>query len=442
MIGAGTRASSTRAAASDPFAGGAQGSRLLLLSEHFYPTTATCGRLLTALSEDLVAGGLEVSVLTSFSPHGGQESRRSRQSYRGISITRVPTLRLPREKVLGRLINEISLTLLIFLVALTRPNLERILVTSSPPFLAPAAALVAALRRVPLIYLVMDVYPDMAVATGHLQKESLAYRAWNRLSRFAIVRADQVVVLGRCMREVIRAKAGEKSPPIEVLPNWADGEEIFPLPRHSNRFLASHPELRNRFVLQYSGNLGRFHDFETILSAAERLAQRNDIRFVIIGKGARQRWLAEQIEARSLHNVLLLPYQPQGELNHSLNAQSASLVTLEPGTEGLCVPSKFYPVLAAGKPVIAVMDRRAEVARVVEDEGVGLVVPQRDADGLVSAVERLSSSPGLCSVLGGRARALQQSKFDRRQATARYLSLINAIPAKPRQLSGGDTQAA
>ncbi|HEX7003897.1 MAG TPA: glycosyltransferase family 4 protein [Trueperaceae bacterium] len=417
---------------------GREGNRLLLLSEHFYPTEATCGRLLTALSEDLVAQGLEVSVLTSFSVHSASRSKSRRETYRGVDICRVRSLRLPRSRVLCRLLNEMSLTLTIFLNALLRPGLERIMVTSSPPFLAPAAALVAAIRRVPLIYLVMDVYPDIAAVTGHLERGSLLYRTWDAVCRFALKRSTRVVVLGECMRNVIRAKTAGEEVAIEVVPNWADGEEIFPIADDENRFFASHPGLEGRFLVQYSGNFGLFHDFETIIDAAEALKDREEIHFLIIGKGARKRWIEEQIAGRGLNNVTLLPYMPRSELNFSLNAQSVSLVTLERGTEGLSVPSKFYPLLAAGKPVIAVMNQAAEVARVVENEGVGVVVEQQDVEGLVAAIERLSESPRLCALMGQRAREVQQRRFDRRHAVRRYMRLIRSVSPADRSVSPAD----
>ena len=398
--------------------------RLLILTENFYPTDSSGGRLLTALAEDLVAKGVDVSVLTSLGRYRGARQVRRRDDHEGVRIERLPSGPFSRDRPIGRLANELLLTLWIFLAVLLRPRLDQILVTSSPPFLAPAAALAAAIRRADLVYVVMDVFPEMAAATGLLRRESLPYRLWDALSRFAYRRSSRITVLGRCMKEVVGGKLGTSTAPV-VLPNWADGDEIHPLePDTENRFFRKYPELRGKFIVQYSGNFGRFHDFETILQAAKRLERRENIRFVLIGHGAKQAMLEREIAVRGLDNVVLLPFQPQQDLLHSLAAQDVALVTLESGTEGLCVPSKFYPILAAGKPVIAVMDPQGEVARVVAEERIGLVISQGDVDGLVSGIERLMGSPEEVQEMGNRARTVQQRNYDRTIAVERYHDLL------------------
>ena len=399
--------------------------RLLILTENFYPTDSSGGRLLTALAEDLVSKGIDVSVVTSLGRYRGARQVRRRDEHEGVRIVRLPSGPFSRDRPIGRLANELILTLSIFLAVLLRPRFDQILVTSSPPFLAPAAALAATIRRADLVYVVMDVFPEMAAATGLLRRGSLPYRLWDALSRFAYRRSSRLTVLGRCMKEVVGGKLGASTAPPVVLPNWADGDEIHPLePGTENSFFRKYPELRGKFIIQYSGNFGRFHDFETILQAAERLKGRENIRFVLIGHGAKQAMLEREIAVRGLDNVVLLPFQPQQELLHSLAAQDVALVTLESGTEGLCVPSKFYPVLAAGKPVIAVMDPKGEVARVVAEERIGLVISQGDVDGLVAGIEGLQGSPEEVQEMGKRARTIQQRKYDRSIAVERYYDLL------------------
>lgn len=407
--------------------------RLTIVTENFYPTESSGGRLLTDLAVDLAARGVEVTAVASRASYRGRRSVACRDSYRGVEIRRVPAGSLPRENPAGRLFNELVLTLGMFVTLLVGRRADRILVTSSPPFLAPAVALAAAIRRVEVIFVVMDVFPEMAAATGLLQRGSLPYRCWDALSRFACRRATRTVVLGRCMKEVVRSKLAPGRPEPVVLPNWADGREIRPLgDDEPNRFLAKYPHLKGKFIVQYSGNLGRFHDFETVLQAADRLREREDIRFVLIGQGAKGAWLEAEISRRGLANVELLPFQPQVELVHSLAAQSVSLVTLERGAEGLCVPSKFYPILAAGKPVIAVMDGKAEVARVVAEEGIGEVVAQGDGTALAAVIDRLSRTPDLVRGMGLRARELQQRTFDRTAAVERYHELLLSLDAPGR----------
>ena len=131
---------------------------------------------------------------------------------------------------------------------------------------------------------------------------------------------------------------------IELIPNWADLEDIAPSDRQENALLST-LGIADRFVVQYSGNIGRTHGIDTLLSAADRL--RDDrVQFLFIGDGAT-----------------------------SLNACDVAVVSLAPGMSGVSVPSRMYNILAAGKPIVAVADDESELARVVREEQVGWVVP-------------------------------------------------------------------
>lgn len=404
--------------------GGQETLEVLLASENFHPTKSSGGRLLTELGAALAAHAeVRLTVLTS-RPASASARAPRRERYRDVEIRRLPTPRFDRRRLLGRLVNESGLSLSMFFAALFGARPDVIVATSSPPFLAPVLALASSIRRVPFLFVMMDVYPDIAVATGHLRAGSAVYRLWDSLTRYALRRSTRIVVLGRCMRETVEAKLGRADVPIDVIHNWADGEVLRPVSDADNGFFDRHPELRGRFVVQYSGNLGRFHDFETILSAAERLRDEDRIRFVIIGEGARERWIADQVRERELSNVVQLPFQPQEGLLESLNAQDVALVTLEKGAEGLCVPSKLYPVLAVGKPVVAVMDDAAEVARVVAEEGVGFVVAQGDDEALADAIVRLAGDDALRTTMERRARRLLTERFDRTRAVEQYLTTL------------------
>lgn len=401
--------------------------KLLLISENFYPTLSSGGRLLTDLLTDLAGTGAEVSVVTSFSRYNTTAKAPAREAHQGVKINRVPSTHFSRHGTLGRLVNDVTLCLAIFFKVLMVPKVDVMMVLSTPPFLVFFVMLLRRLKRTPYIFVVMDVFPDMAVATGMMQPTSPLIRLWDRMMRAALRHSARIVVLGRCMQEVVRRKLAPAQRPIDIIHNWADGEAMTPVPPCDNRFLAAHPELRHKFVVQYSGNLGRFHDFKTMLDAAQQLQDEPEIRLVIIGDGARRQWLNDELRRRKLENVLLLPLQPQETLAHSLSAADVALVTLEQGTEGLCVPSKFYPVLAVARPVIAVMDPSAEVARVVAEERVGRVVRQGDVGALVAAVRSMHADREQTRAMGERAREAFERRFTRGRAVREYLRSLEQV---------------
>lgn len=394
--------------------------RVLVLSDHFYPDLSSGGRLWTELSAALVESGETVSVLTAFSSYNSEAIGSTRDIHKGIEIRRVRSTHFDRERLAGRLANELTFCVSAFVVSLRGPRPDVILTLSSPPFLPLFVTLLSRLRRVPFVYVMYDVFPDIAVQMGLLDRGAAIVRVWEWISSLALRRATRIVVIGRCMKAVVEAKLGSAHIPVDVIHNWSDSRQHYPVARRDNPFFERHPELRSKFIVQYSGNLGRFQDFETILATAEALRADTQICFVIIGDGFRKQWLVEEVEKRRLSNVIMLPFQPQAELNFSLNAADVALVTLERGAEGLGVPSKFYPILAVGKPVIAVMHTSAEVARTVQETGIGEVILQGDVTGLSEAVKRLADDPTATREAGAHSRELFLREFDLPIAVQHY----------------------
>lgn len=398
--------------------------RILLLTDHFYPDLSSGGRLLTDLSGVLAEKGEWVHVLTTYSRYNTTETGPPREHYKGFFIERVPSSEFSRSNILGRSLNELSFCFSALWRALFTVRPDVICVISSPPFLPVFVYVLSFFRKIPYVYIMMDVFPDLAVKLGMLSPDSLMVRIWNFISHRALGGASRIVVLGRCMKQVIEGKLNESAVPVEVIHNWADRERLFPLSRPGNPFFDKHPYLRDKFIVQYSGNLGRFQDFETILSAAEELANDPQISFLIIGEGYRRHWIEGEIAKRNLSNTILLPFQDQEDLLYSLNAADVALVTLERGAEGLGVPSKFYPILAVGKPVIAIMSPSSEVALTTLEHDLGYVVEQENVQALVSLIKHIASNSEECDLKGQRARDAFIRHFDRSISTERYREVL------------------
>jgi glycosyltransferase involved in cell wall biosynthesis len=408
----------------DPSVTNEGGLRVLMCSDHFYPDLSSGGRLLTDLAHGL-AVDTQMFVITAFSEYNSSRPVLAHEEYRGITIDRVWSTSFSRKRIWGRLLNEITFCLSASWRVLTGSRPDVIYVLSSPPFLPMFISFVSRLRGVPYLFVMMDVFPDIAVKMGLLEPESAIVRFWNWLSNLSLRRADRIVVLGRCMHEIIQAKLGSDRIPIDVIHNWSDRRSMYPVDRSQNPFFSDHPALNGKFIVLYSGNLGRFQDFETILKSAEAMLDDDHVRFVIAGEGARREWLSQNIESRRLHNVSLLPFVPQDQLIYSLNAADVGLVTLERGAEGLGVPSKFYPLIAVGKPIIALMGDQAEIARLVRETDIGTVVTQGDVDGLVNAIKLFTGDSERHLKTSQRAQTLFLERFDREYAIQAYRTALH-----------------
>ncbi len=413
--------------------------RLLILNQFFYPDHSATSQLMTDLAESLVGRGFEVTALAGRGRYNGGRRLSPREEYRGVRVERAWATSFGKGSGVGRLADYFTFYLGAAWKLLALPRHDVVMALTTPPLIGLLALAVCRMKGMKLAALVQDVYPDVGVALGTFHEGSLATRVLDRLNRIVLVRADRTIVLGECMRERVVAKAGlGRADRIDVIHNWADGEKIRPLAEGvANTFSHEHG-LAGRFVVQFSGNLGRVNDFDTPLEAARILRDREDIVFLFIGDGAKAGEIKEYVRRHELRNVRLLPYQPREMLLYSLAAGDAHLVTLADGLAGLSVPSKTYGILAAGRPVLFIGDPRSDVARLVAEHRCGAVIPTGDAARLADVVSTWADDPEAAVRMGAGARELFLRRFDRPHAVEAYAeSLFKCLsPVAPAEGRG------
>ena len=188
--------------------------------------------------------------------------------------------------------------------------------------------------------------------------------------------------------------------------------------------------MQDRFVVGYSGNLGRAHELGILLDAAERLRHRLEIVFLIIGEGNQKEALQAEVTRRGLANVLFKPYQPKEQLKYSLTLPDVHLVSLKPALEGLIVPSKFYSSIAAGRAVIFIGDADGEIARDVARGACGVTVSADEPAALAKAVERLCGDAPACVRMGANARAMFEAEFTQAIAMGKWRAVLKVVQEK------------
>ncbi len=279
----------------------------------------------------------------------------------------------------------------------------------------------------------MDLYPDVPVALGVMKPRSLITRFFEAIHRKLLRSADRVIVLGRCMQRVIESKGIAPAKLILITP-WADPTEIAPVPRTTNAFLKHH-NLTENYVVMYSGNLGLGHDITTIVAAMEQLhasprPRDQATRFVFIGGGKRMQEIRRIIDQKKLTNTLLLDYQPREQLSDTLSAADVHLITQAPGTSGLIVPSKFYGILAAGRPSIYIGPADTEVAITLTESSLGTVLPVGDTPAFLTALRQLRDNALLptAPTTESRARTLLTNLHSRQVCTQKLTTMIESLP--------------
>ena len=405
--------------------------RVWVISELYYPEETSTGYFLTQIAEGL-ARNHPVHVLC------GQPTYSSRGTVapwhelrRRVDIHRCWGTRWNKDRLTLRLVNLLTLSITIFLRALwSFQRADRVLVVTNPPLLPFMIAAACRIRGAQCLLLIHDVYPDVAVATGLLRPHSLPTRGVEACFRRLYRTVQSIVVLGRDMENLVRRKLGAECPQISLIPNWGDIEFVRPTHKSSNHLL-SELGLENRFVIQFSGNMGRSHDVESILAAAAVLGPYVPIHFLVVGSGAKKQRFDQQLAASSLTNVTALPHQPRHELRDLLNAGDVALIAFIPGMLGVSVPSRMYNVMAAGKPIIAMTEENSELALVVREERIGWVVPPGDAKALAEAVTAAWKNPLALAAMGRRARSAAERLYSLNQVLDAYERLIRGAPQSP-----------
>jgi len=210
------------------------------------------------------------------------------------------------------------------------------------------------------------------------------------------------------------------------VPNWADAASIVPQPTATS-LTRQRLGLAGRFVIGYSGNLGRAHEFETLIGAARLLRADSRFAFLFTGSGAKADALRDSVQAEGLDNFFFQPFQPAELLSDSLAAADVHFVSLLPALEGLIVPSKIYGILAAGRPTLFVGDPDGDLARMVTAHGCGIAVAVGDSERLAAELRLLGGSPARLESMGANARQLGLARFTSEHAVADWLAFLSTI---------------
>jgi glycosyltransferase involved in cell wall biosynthesis len=407
--------------------------RLIFVNRFFHPDHSATSQILSDLAFHLGETGFDVQILTSRQIY--DDSSRdlpASESVRGVQVHRVWATRFGRSRLLPRAIDYLTfyLSATAKLAALADSSTV-VVAETDPPLLSVPSALVARLRRAPLVNWTQDLFPEIAQSLG-VPGIALVAPVLRRLRNLSLKLARTNIVLGDSMALRLRAE-GIAQDKIDVIHNWSPVELEPPSGHPVANPLREEWNLGQKFVVGYSGNFGRAHDFATVLDAAAALRALRDVHFLFVGNGAQLPWVQARVAALGLTDVSFRPYQPFDRLALSLSVPDVHLVSLKPELEGLIVPSKFYSVLAAGRPVLFVGDPRGEIARRIEEAGCGRVFPVGAVAELAAAIRELAGQPAQVAEMGKRARALWASSFQRKHALATWQELLTKVSAGTRR---------
>ncbi len=401
--------------------------KLILVNRYFFPDESATSRMLTSLAHSLVGNGWSVCVLASRNLHNDPSVRLpARDNFAGVEVHRLKTTAFGRGWLPGRAIDYATFHLALAWRLLRLAHRDDLCIAcTDPPLLSVTALLPIWLKGAVLVNWLLDLFPEVAMELGIGRRRRVSVKLALWLRDLSLRRALVNVAPIQRMTDYLRGR-GIPEATLATINQWSDGDAIRPVDRERNP-LRREWGLGDRFVVGYSGNFGRAHDFSTFLDAAARLRDRSDIAFLFIGGGYQQRMIEAAISGRGLSNIQLKPLQPRERLAEVLGAIDLHLVSLLPAMEPFVIPSKLYGILAAGRPTAYVGDLSGEIATALRTGNCGYSVRPGDSAGLADVITGLASDPERQMRLGQNARALFDAHYTEARGTADWQRVLEEI---------------
>ena len=397
---------------------------LWIVTELYYPEETSTGYYLTRIAEGLTPD-FQVKVLCGQPNYSARGTKAPRHEiHKDVEIFRAAGTTLDKNVIIFRLINMLTLGLSVFFKALRNfKKGERILVVTTPPSLPFITAVAALIKGAGYVLLIHDNYPEILIAARKAKENSLLVDALNFFNRWLYKYAGKIIVCGRDMFELVEKKTEGLDISIETIQNWAELENVKPLPRSENPLLKE-LDIEEKIVFLYAGNMGYPNDIESIIECAAKLKDDRRFCFVFLGAGVKRKWLEREVVEKSLTNVKLLAPRPRSEQNVFLNACDVALVTLVKKMRGVSMPSRTYNILAAGKPILAVTETGSEITKVVEEDAVGWTVSPNEPEKLLEKILEIYDSRDDFEEMSRRARNSALEKYSLETAIEKYRTAL------------------
>jgi colanic acid biosynthesis glycosyl transferase WcaI len=406
-----------------------QSLHVAILCQWFPPEIAPIGVMLDEIAEELSRSGHKVSVVTGFPnyPDGRLFAGYSRRLFKREKAKDYDIIRcyisLPRSRsIFAKLANYLSFQFSSFVALLRLRKIDTLYVVTPPLSNAATALLIKGIKRTRFVLNVQDIYPDAAIHSGAIQN-GLLIRLLSKFERWVYRHASKLLVIGDAFASNISSK-GVESGKIHVVRNWIDLSHVVPDAKQ-NEFSRKH-EIADKFVVLYSGTLGRVSGVEILVDVASALASDSEIIVVVIGDGAQKQQMIDKARNQKLSNMMFLPFQ-EGEVLSDLQASSdVSVLTMKRHQASSSIPSKVLGYMAASRPVVASVDQGSDIEALINDAGCGIVVNAEDTDAIADAIRDLKSDRQRALRLGANGRQFLEDNLQRDVCVAKIRKVIEA----------------
>lgn len=385
--------------------------KLFFINRFYWPDKSATAQILTDLTRNLDLAGSEICVITSRNLYivSGDKLPKN-EMIEGVKIYRAWSTNFGRSSIIGRSLDYLSFYLGAFVSMMRFVHRGDVVVAKTdPPLISFVAYLVAKIKNAFLVNWIQDLFPEVAGALNVLKKESFSYKIFKWMKDRSLKAAIMNVVIGEKMANLLVQQGVEKSK-IRIVHNWNINTQARYIPKESNPLIREWG-VEGKFVIGYSGNFGRAHEYQIIEEAVGSLKHYKSIIFVFIGGGKYYDTLQKYVDLNQIDNVLFKPYQSIEMLNYSLSVPDLHLISLNPELEGFIVPSKFYGLASIGVPVIFIGAEDGEIGNLLKSNGCGFVVGRDQSDELLAIIRSILAKKINLQNIGDKLKQLHGQRF-------------------------------
>lgn len=390
--------------------------------------------LLNELALDLGENGANVTVITGFPSRRISEEVREyylqhpvEQISDNVIVKRVGSKKGEGTGLFDRMIKYLSLTWTIYKEAKSTPT-DVYYLYSSPPFIGWMGIKLANIA--PTLYNAQDLFPDTLIKIKGYGERNPLIRFLRYMEKKVYKGNTRIVTISNEMKETIKSQ-GCQAEKIDVIYNWADTIGTHHVERKDNLLIKELGIDKSKFIVSYAGDIGLFQGWPVILEAIKKVGKENkDIHFVIIGSGSYKGKMEAQVKEEGIDNISIFPLQPASRLSEIYSIGDLELVSIEPGLSKMALPSKTFVIMAAGSPLLSLVDQTSDIAKLIKEQKMGYTLDHGDADALAKIIMEAYDNRSALAWMGKNAREFCLVETARKVQTKKYFEMLKTMSAE------------
>lgn len=391
--------------------------------------------LLDELAIDFGKNGAKVTIISGFPSRGISEEVRQyylnhpfEELAPNVTVKRIGSKRGEGEGLLDRMLRYLKLSWTLYKEAKKTPT-DVYYLYSSPPFMGWIGILLA--KKAPTVYNAQDLFPETLIKIKGYGNGNPLIKFLRYMEKKVYLKNTRIVTISEEMKQTIVECSHCSPDKVDVVYNWSDTDVVHHVDRKDNKLMDELGIPKDRFIVSYAGDIGLFQGWPVIFESIKILNEKcSEILFAIIGDGSYKAELIKKIDEANLSNVMMFPLQSGTRLSEIYSIGDLEMVSIEPGISKMALPSKTWTILAAGSPVLSLVDQSCDIAKLIKKLNMGYTLEHGNSEALADVIMTAYKERETLPEKGKNARKFSVENTSRATQTQKYYDVIESMVKK------------